>query len=638
MQLHLPSATFSVSCLVLLLFTTFFDAAGQAKIELTQPVLTEAQDNVKLAFKIIGASNRRVRVRLIGDVVGLTSKQLDLEDEAEHVLVVNLFKGSNKITIIGFVNDVPVANLAADIPVSCYTKWCKDPYSLTEDTVATVLGTPRTAAASASASTPATSSPAGANKGPYSINSPKETITVNSGMIDTYLTFEKESKIERLGYSVLNGEQAVFKGETQEVKIKDDKKRDVRIEVRLAKGTNVITFYDVAKPENDEVKKSLIIICEGDRCPPNFVIVQYPSNNQNSRAVVGIEQAGGSSASSETKPFLDFFFTTPFWFHNRKSKCDQKDAEAKETCLRQEREERDLTPRTPRMGFWGQVRLAVTPQQIGAAQVFPSSLVNRVGDPDQTVELARSFDFLAGLEFRVKTSNGNFLSLIPLKRQRSSLYLAGGFGAISPLDARRESAQIFRIPKPGDPQREEFIKRYGEPPPPVGDAAPKEFVGLVPLERDRFLRQWYLGIRLKTHYCETHSCVSYINNFPAIVDFMIGQSEAVTGGSLKYIDPATGERKNAFVFRIDAFYPFPIKEARFLYFYGSAVMKLGSGGVKIETPLFLDTASSDVLINDPRVFIPTTEQLNLRQPNRDYYKIGIGLNLTELFNRNKAPR
>lgn len=67
-------------------------------------------------------------------------------------------------------------------------------------------------------------------------------------------------------------------------------------------------------------------------------------------------------------------------------------------------------------------------------------------------------------------------------------------------------------------------------------------------------------------------------------------------------------------------------------------MKIGSGSVRVETPLFLDTASSDVLITDPRIYIPTTELLNLRQPNRDYYKIGVGLNLTELFNRNKSPR
>jgi hypothetical protein len=208
------------------------------------------------------------------------------------------------------------------------------------------------------------------------------------------------------------------------------------------------------------------------------------------------------------------------------------------------------------------------------------------------------------------------------------------------LTAKRELAQIFKIPKDNSPQFADFIDRYGTPP---TSTPAKEFVGLIPLDRDRFLRQWYAGIRLKTFYCDNEYCTKFKNNFPAIVDFMIGQNEAVTGGSLKYtsIDPNDRTKtieKKAYVLRIDAFYPFPIKEANFLYFYGTALMKIGGGGVRVQAPLFLDTAPGDVLITDSRVYIPSTDRQKLFQPNRDYYKIGVGINLTELFNRNKSSQ
>jgi hypothetical protein len=108
--------------------------------------------------------------------------------------------------------------------------------------------------------------------------------------------------------------------------------------------------------------------------------------------------------------------------------------------------------------------------------------------------------------------------------------------------------------------------------------------------------------------------------------------------SIDPADPTKTVEKNAYVLRVDAFYPFPIKEANFLYFFGSAYMKIGGGGVRVQNPLFLDRASGDVLITDPKVYIPSTDQQKLFQPNRDYYKIGVGINLTELFNRNKTSQ
>jgi hypothetical protein len=299
----------------------------------------------------------------------------------------------------------------------------------------------------------------------------------------------------------------------------------------------------------------------------------------------------------------------------------------------------------PRFGAWAQARFSATPRQTSAFAVFPSNFANQTTDPSKAVDLVQSFDFLAGVEYRALNSNGWIWTLIPGVRQRTSLYFTFGGGAISPLAARRELAQIFKIPAaaipatgatpavPAHPQRAEFIKRFGDP----GD---QTYVGFVPLERDRFFRQYYAGIRLKTHYCEDDECHTYKNRFPSIVDISFGQNEAVTGGRLtaEIRDPITNNirRRRAWVGRVDAFFPLPFREANFLYLYGTALMKLGGGQVNITTPLFLDRAGDEIHIVDANVYIPPPD-LQPTRLDRDYYKIGIGVNLTDLFNRNK-PR
>src|SRR5437879_4705199 len=151
------------------------------------------------------------------------------------------------------------------------------------------------------------------------------------------------------------------------------------------------------------------------------------------------------------------------------------------------------------------------PEQTSSFAVFPSNFVNQVTDPTKVVDLVQSFDFLAGLEYRAFNANGWVWTLIPGIRQRTSLYFTFGGGAISPLAAKRESAQLFTIPVdaiaatptspavPADPRRAEFIRRFGDP-------KTLKYVGFVPLERDRFFRQYYLGLRLRTNYCEDDDC------------------------------------------------------------------------------------------------------------------------------------
>ena len=543
---------------------------------------------------------------------------------------VNLLKGRNTIELLAFKEGQDKASVRTSFVVICSGKKCG-----TGESGGSAGGSGGSGGGGGTAQAD--------SKGLIGIEQPEGSPTVNSPTIDAYLKITKadSKEIKNLQYEIFKDGKTVFTGPKVAVTYSGSDPAKVQMNVRIAEGDNIIRFFDPDDAGEPKRQAFKTVKCKGDNCAGDFLIAEFPSTSQNSRVIAGFEQAGASSASSETKPFLDFFFYTPFLF----SKCGARPAsldKAIGTLTDPEKEANDkyrtcVARRDPWVAAWGQIRFTTTPDQIAAVGVLPSNFVNQLGRANNTVDLVQSFDFLVGLDFRLFAANGSFLSLAPGIRQRTIFSFAGGGGAINPLTARRELAQIFKIPGQDGPQREEFVSRYGTPP------QGKEFVGLVPLDRDRFLRQWYMGLRLKTLYCDNEECSRFRNNFPAIVDVMFGQNEAVTGGSLFYTtvdptDPTKIIKKRSFVLRFDAFYPFPLRQANFLYFYGSALMKIGAGGVRIQNPLFLDTAPGDVLITDSRVFIPESDRQKMFQPSRDYYKVGIGINLTELFNRNKRPQ
>lgn len=361
--------------------------------------------------------------------------------------------------------------------------------------------------------------------------------------------------------------------------------------VTLAKNdTSLIEIYDwsgkdkekeIAESDHNLLEGSPVEISRSSKTADTIADINV--NGLNTRAIVGFEQSGASASGSEGKPFLDFFFTAPIRY-------------------------KPYGDELPRASVWASLRLASIPQQVAAFGTFASNFVNPLAEGQLgSNKLVQGFDFVVGPEFRLFGTNKAFPSVIPGVKNQTKVYIAGGFGAISPLTTDKDSAQIFQTPGADSPQRENFLKLYP-------DAKDKKYIAFVFPDRDRFLRQYYLGLRFKTHFYDEEGL---INRFPAIFDLMFGQNEAATGGKLKNV-----------VMRLEGFYPFPVREANFLYLYGTAMMKFGGGGVNISTPLFLDTADSTVSITNKDVFIAPT-----RQASRDYYRIGIGVNLTELFNR-----
>ncbi len=308
---------------------------------------------------------------------------------------------------------------------------------------------------------------------------------------------------------------------------------------------------------------------------PDF---QNPFSSMNKRFIIGVEQTGGASAESEGKPFLNLFINTPL-INDDGDGADDGDAD---------------DSKLPRVSAWGDVRLTSTPAQIKAFANISSAAIDTITGGEAN-KLALGFDFVVGPEFRIARFDNVTMSFI------------SAFGAISPLSPK-QSVELFEVPKENSSQADAFFKEFP-------GAKGKEHIAFIAPERDRFLRQYFGGLRFRTYTKESDEIQ---NVFPSMLDVTFGQSEAVTGGKL-----------HKFVFGLDGFYvlPFPT-EYRFLYLFGSAKFKVG-GPKSIKTPFLLDTPASSVKVTDPSVFIADP-----MPSNRDVYRIGFGVDLFELFRRN----
>ena len=99
----------------------------------------------------------------------------------------------------------------------------------------------------------------------------------------------------------------------------------------------------------------------------------------------------------------------------------------------------------------------------------------------------------------------------------------------------------------------------------------------------------------------------------SVLDITFGQDASVTGGKLTGV-----------VFKLDGIFPIPMGGGgSWLYIFGSAYMRLAKN--QNYSPLILTTASGVTVPSSTVIVLP------LEQPNRDYYRLGVGLNINQLF-------
>jgi hypothetical protein len=234
---------------------------------------------------------------------------------------------------------------------------------------------------------------------------------------------------------------------------------------------------------------------------------------------------------------------------------------------------------------WGDIRLTTTPQQVAA---FASSATNAVAaaTADKINDLATSFDFKIGPEFQFNPKADTRLSLI------------AGFGAISTLTGPPKGSPIFKLPANTSTQYANFVSQY-----PEALTAGATHIAFVPQEQDRFYRQYFAGFRVRSYHGK---------QFPSMFDVTFGQNSAVTEGKLRH-----------FVLGFEGSHHIPLLKNA-IYIFGSANLKVGGPKFR-STPFVLDPADATVKLSDPTVVITS------RQSNRDFYRLGFGIDLIELF-------
>jgi len=316
------------------------------------------------------------------------------------------------------------------------------------------------------------------------------------------------------------------------------------------------------------------------------------------RTIVGFEQAGVSAAESKQNFFFDLLYDRP------------------------------LGPRVdPDLGAalrgWGNLRISSVPQQVTTSVAqFAADFAQQVGNL-KVNQVAQSFEFLGGIEYR--------LLPVPPKKEKDqreksrqdaigyaiappfntnlrevvSLNLIVGGGVITPLTPQ-DSVKIFDVPT----NQPSFLTQYPQ-------ANGKQFVAFTLPDRNRFFRQAYAGFRLKSHFLGDTARVRY----PETFDITYGFNESITGGQI-----------HGGVLRLEGFVPIPYAPASWIYFFGTGMFKPGGHAVTT-SPFLLQAAPAGTLPTDPNAVVITTPQAN-----RDYYRIGMGVDFIELVkNWGKKP-
>lgn len=293
----------------------------------------------------------------------------------------------------------------------------------------------------------------------------------------------------------------------------------------------------------------------------------------------------------------------------------------------------DFSPISHKAWFWLNPRISSVPSQV-------SSLLTTVttGSPSvnslltaQYGQVVQSFELTGGIEF-APVGPHHWASLG--EDARLGFFVIGGAGFATPLSSTSNNAQIFAIPTSPSAAVVSGLTVLGVTnicgAPGVSATGCTSNVAFVPEDRRRFYYQDFLGLRLKTYYFKTANQSSQLSGlcdkatagelcpiFPGTFDITIGQNAAYTGGEMR-----------GWLLRTEAFYPLPFYPVIHIFFTSWVNVAGRRVTTAPKTPLLLDTASSSVTPTSPGVEVITTPPLN-----RDYYRIGLGLDLVQLLKK-----
>jgi hypothetical protein len=331
--------------------------------------------------------------------------------------------------------------------------------------------------------------------------------------------------------------------------------------------------------ENHTTRK--VALGRGDRVRVNLNIEDRPVSLL-ARTIVGYDQSGAAAAKKEQSFFFDFFVSKSF-------PLPQK-----------------INPDFgERLKIWGDFRINSVPQtgDVSVGDFAGGGFTTAVSGL-KVKDVARVFEVLGGLEYRFGGNNALLPSFDRQTKQKFAFSFIASYGIVTPLDPLEKAPTVFKV----------FDDAEGLPPAAKG----KEFVAFVPVDRDRFFRQYFAGLRIQTFFFNKYNVP--LQRFPAQFDLSVGQNEFVTGGRL-----------HGPVVRMESFFPLPYDKLKFLNLFATA--QIIPGKPNIGTPLVLQAAPADTVVPAANVAL-----VPVPQPNRDHYRIGVGIDFIPFFQKLLQPK
>lgn len=299
------------------------------------------------------------------------------------------------------------------------------------------------------------------------------------------------------------------------------------------------------------------------------------------RAILGVEQAAAASAKPEQKLFLEFNLSAPLF---RKS---------------------DSPLKAP-VWLWLNPRITSLPKPLSGTVAEFATASNFVAPftGGNVNDIVQGFEFLGGVEVKMSPLSGAIPSGFGSETKvRFGVSFVVAAGMSTPFGSQQLAPQIFKVNRT-------VINAFP-------GAKDKEFIAFVNADRNRFFRQYYGGLRLKSYFVKNTKDLDELDNvFPGIIDLTFGQNETVTGGNL-----------HGGIVRIDGIYPLPFIRGKYkgsIYAFGSALMKLSKP--KVPLPIILQPPETPPDITSDKVFIQTVPPRDA-----DHYRLGVGVDLIRLL-------
>jgi hypothetical protein len=307
--------------------------------------------------------------------------------------------------------------------------------------------------------------------------------------------------------------------------------------------------------------------------------------NQEFQVVAGLEESGFSSLGVNTNAFLQVFTQSS----------------------------------DPHVPVWGRIRL------LGAPEQGNPGIVSTFTDPTGALQkqdfskVGQAVDFVIGVQANFFKNYGVY-SFNPIF----------GVGFTTPLNSQDvvlryqvpdlnafECQALFSPDRFGKELATRGITRTGATCLTGLSNTAIQQIAFSNQDRSNFLGKWGVGIRTITRFKTEDGK----DPERGVVDVVFGQDATLTGGSM-----------SRFVLKIDGVHPLPFSgesTKKYVYLFGSAGIRLTHN--KNLDPLILQTV--DLTKASPAIPSPEVLVLPLKQSNRDFYRIGVGLNIKEVFTK-----